>query len=223
MSIMTSSIFMVGLQTQLNILPRRRQPGLHPHRAYLCDLPHGNSALHRFPNSLVWMSLSTSHRDARSGGTFEHSCLYGTFKKFGDFWFPREIGCFEDKHKTIEAKVAELTSEVSIDPALFTAPPEAIELGMCSETTSPPIAVSTRDPVPPFGSRYDNTSVTVVLSLVIDTKGKPQNVTVLRSGRKNYDESALSAVRAWRFKPATCNGEPMPVQINVEVGFRLYH
>lgn len=63
----------------------------------------------------------------------------------------------------------------------------------------------------------------VTVSLVVDIKGKPQNVRVLRRGRKNYDDSALSAVRAWRFKPATCNGDPMPIQINVEVDFRLYH
>jgi periplasmic protein TonB len=36
------------------------------------------------------------------------------------------------------------------------------------------------------------------------------------------DEKAIAAVREWRFQPATLNGQPVAVQINVEVSFRLY-
>ena len=102
------------------------KPGTHHERFAFCfDKKSGVLLERAFP-------------ELRSGSVFEHSCLYGTFKKFDDFWFPREIACFEDKHQTIEAKVVELTGEASLDPALFTAPPGAIELGMCSETVSPP-------------------------------------------------------------------------------------
>jgi TonB family protein len=36
------------------------------------------------------------------------------------------------------------------------------------------------------------------------------------------DEKALEAVRTWRFEPARKDGQPVAVQINVEVIFRLY-
>jgi protein TonB len=36
------------------------------------------------------------------------------------------------------------------------------------------------------------------------------------------DEKAIEAVSQWRFQPATLNGQPVAVQINVEVSFRLY-
>ena len=36
------------------------------------------------------------------------------------------------------------------------------------------------------------------------------------------DEKAIEAVRLWKFEPARKNGQPVAVQINVEVDFRLY-
>jgi TonB family protein len=36
------------------------------------------------------------------------------------------------------------------------------------------------------------------------------------------DEKAIEAVRQWKFDPARKNGQPVAVQINVEVNFRLY-
>ncbi|MCU1301341.1 MAG: TonB-like protein [Candidatus Sulfotelmatobacter sp.] len=158
--------------------------------------------------------------ELRGGSVFDYSCDYGKFNKFGDFWFPREMACFEDRHKKMEAKVEDLSVESTPDPALFAPPPGAVELGACTEVMRPPVAELTRIPNPPFGSRDNAAKVT--LSLVVDTKGKPQDVRVVGPRRKNYDESALSAVRGWRFKPGTCNGDPMPFQMYVEVDFRLY-
>jgi len=36
------------------------------------------------------------------------------------------------------------------------------------------------------------------------------------------DEKAIEAVRQWKFKPATKDGHPVAVQVNIEVSFRLY-
>jgi TonB family protein len=36
------------------------------------------------------------------------------------------------------------------------------------------------------------------------------------------DEKAIEAVRKWKFEPAMKNGQPVAVQVNVEVNFRLY-
>jgi TonB family protein len=36
------------------------------------------------------------------------------------------------------------------------------------------------------------------------------------------DEKAIEAVSTWRFQPATHNGQPVAVEVNVEVSFRLY-
>jgi TonB family protein len=55
--------------------------------------------------------------------------------------------------------------------------------------------------------------------VAVDAIGKPENMTASESGGKRLDEAALEAARKWRFKPATCNGEPIPVQINIRFNF----
>jgi TonB family protein len=35
------------------------------------------------------------------------------------------------------------------------------------------------------------------------------------------DEKAVEAVRRYRFKPATLQGKPVAVELNIEVNFRL--
>jgi protein TonB len=62
----------------------------------------------------------------------------------------------------------------------------------------------------------------VVLWLVVGPDGRPRNLRVQRSLGMGLDEKALEAVSQWRFQPATLNGHPVAVEINVEVSFRLY-
>ncbi|MBZ5567573.1 MAG: energy transducer TonB [Acidobacteriia bacterium] len=63
---------------------------------------------------------------------------------------------------------------------------------------------------------------TVVLWMVVDESGGVRDVRVQRALGAGLDDKAVDAVRRWRFDPATLNGNPVAVQINVEVNFRLY-
>ena len=63
----------------------------------------------------------------------------------------------------------------------------------------------------------------VLISLIVDAQGNPQNPRVVRALGMGLDEKALEAVRRYKFKPAMKDGKtPVPVMINVEVNFRLY-
>ena len=62
----------------------------------------------------------------------------------------------------------------------------------------------------------------VTVSIVVDATGKPQNVKVLRGVGMGLDEKAVEAVRQYRFKPATENGKPVAVYLNVEVNFEIF-
>ena len=64
----------------------------------------------------------------------------------------------------------------------------------------------------------------MIVSLIVDANGNPQNVHVVRSLGMGLDEKALEAVRQYKFKPAMdqTTHKPVPVPINVEVRFRLY-
>jgi len=63
----------------------------------------------------------------------------------------------------------------------------------------------------------------VLISLIVDAQGNPQNPRVVRPLGMGLDEKAMEAVRKYKFKPALKDGHiPVPVMITVEVNFRLY-
>jgi len=62
---------------------------------------------------------------------------------------------------------------------------------------------------------------TVLLSIVVDEKGLPRDIKVVRSIGLGLDEKAIEAVQKWRFRPGMRNGKPVPVFATVEVNFRL--
>jgi len=60
-----------------------------------------------------------------------------------------------------------------------------------------------------------------VLGLIVGTDGKPRDIRVIRKLGLGLDEKAILAVSQWTFAPATKNGTPVPVQISVQVSFKL--
>ncbi|MFN7925111.1 MAG: energy transducer TonB [Bryobacteraceae bacterium] len=62
---------------------------------------------------------------------------------------------------------------------------------------------------------------TVVLSIVVDPSGVARDIRVIGAAGLGLDEKAVEAVRRWRFRPGTRNGQPVPVLSRIEVNFRL--
>ncbi len=62
----------------------------------------------------------------------------------------------------------------------------------------------------------------VVLWVVIGPDGRPRDMRVQRSLGMGLDEKAMEAVKQWKFEPAKKDGQPVAVQVNIEVNFRLY-
>jgi TonB family protein len=63
----------------------------------------------------------------------------------------------------------------------------------------------------------------VIVSIIVDAQGHPQNARVVRALGMGLDEKALEAVMKYKFKPAMKDGRtPVPVSLNVEINFRLY-
>ena len=71
------------------------------------------------------------------------------------------------------------------------------------------------DPIFPRGSK--SMDEIVLVNMIVDPKGVPQNVRVLRGVGAAVDEAAVEAVKQYRFKPAMEHGKPVPVLLNVEV------
>ncbi len=62
---------------------------------------------------------------------------------------------------------------------------------------------------------------TVVLYVVVDEKGLPRELKVVRALGLGLDEKAIEAVQKWRFRPGYLNGQPVKVAATIEVNFRL--
>ena len=63
---------------------------------------------------------------------------------------------------------------------------------------------------------------TVVLWIVVDSRGNVTDARVAKPLGLGLDEKAVETVKTWRFKPALRNGTPVPVRVMVEVSFRLF-
>ncbi len=74
----------------------------------------------------------------------------------------------------------------------------------------------------PLASRRAQEQGQVHVRVLVDARGAPQQMSVIRSsGFTRLDESALATVRATRFKPYTENGTPLPFWVVMPLVFEL--
>lgn len=90
-----------------------------------------------------------------------------------------------------------------------------------AEVTAPK---ATFTPEPKFTdiARYEKFQGTLVVDLIVGKDGAAHRIRLVRPLGLGLDESARSMIQTWRFEPATKNGQPVAVEMNVEVAFNLY-
>jgi len=158
-------------------------------------------------------------REVRFGGVVRETCTYRDYQKFREFLFPRSMRCVNAPGEDVELTISKLLVEPSPDENLFTNPPGSIETANCrGRLTAPKL---TDDPEPKYPEHHQENQM-VAISVVIGAGGKPQDLRVSNSGGNDFDQSALDAIRHWKFKPAICDGTPVAAEINVLVHFRKY-
>lgn len=104
----------------------------------------------------------------------------------------------------------------------------------------PPRVITSVDPEYTDLARKKKISGICVVGLVVDAQGNPQNIRVVRSIAKDLesigkdlepklrkaadglDQNAINAVSKYRFSPAEYEGRPVPVQVNIEVSFKMF-
>jgi TonB family protein len=84
-------------------------------------------------------------------------------------------------------------------------------------------AVYKRPPVYPADAKAKKNTLNgpVVLAVTVNEDGVPTDVHVKKSLRADYDESALTAVKEWRWNPYLLNGNPVAVDTTVTVNYLL--
>jgi TonB family protein len=61
-----------------------------------------------------------------------------------------------------------------------------------------------------------------VITTIVDAEGNPQRVQVVRHLGMGLDQKAVEAVKQYKFEPAMLHGDPVAVEVHIEVNFRLY-
>ena len=84
------------------------------------------------------------------------------------------------------------------------------------EDTRPPQALTTPDPllVPV------EAGLKVKVSFIIGADGRVHSPLILQSAGSVGDRNVLQTVRAWRYRPATCNGVPTEAEGKIEFSRR---
>ena len=59
----------------------------------------------------------------------------------------------------------------------------------------------------------------VTVGLIVSSQGVPRDVQVIKGIDKDVDQSAVDAVRQWRFAPARKDDKPVAVRVSLEIDF----
>jgi TonB family protein len=84
------------------------------------------------------------------------------------------------------------------------------------EDTRPPQALTTPDPL----LVRANVGLKVKVSFIIGADGRVHSPLILQSAGPAGDRNVLQTVRAWRYRPATCNGVPTEAEGKIEFSRR---
>ena len=86
------------------------------------------------------------------------------------------------------------------------------------------IPKATYQPNPEYtdSARRKKINGTVLVSMIVTPEGTVRDPKVMKSLDKDLDKQAIACVKKWKFEPATKDGTPVAVHVDVEVDFRLY-
>jgi protein TonB len=92
---------------------------------------------------------------------------------------------------------------------------------------SAPVLIYSVEPKMSEEARHAHVKGNVGVKSNIDKNGNPTHVRVVHGIGPNgvglgLDESAVEAVRQYKFKPALKNGKPVMVELNIEVRFEAF-
>lgn len=84
-----------------------------------------------------------------------------------------------------------------------------------------PVAIERGDANYTETARRAKITGVVVVEAIIDKQGNVDHVKVIKGLPMGLSEEAATAVRKWKFRPGTMNGEPVATIFNLTVNFKL--
>jgi TonB family protein len=122
----------------------------------------------------------------------------------------------------LNGQPTEVTTTITVNYSLGDGPSAVAPCTSKDSGCTMPVLLLGPAPEYPSAAREAKTTGEVIVSLTVDEKGNPQDVTVFSPAGHGFDEKAVEAVRRYRFQPATRYGLPTIAELRVAVDFRSY-
>ncbi len=70
-------------------------------------------------------------------------------------------------------------------------------------------------------SRDRHVEGSVILALVVTSKGEPRQIRVQKGVEQDLDEQAVQALKQWQFAPGTKDNKPVATRVSIEIRFNV--
>jgi TonB family protein len=100
--------------------------------------------------------------------------------------------------------------------------PSDTNVKVVSEGMTPPRVLNSIDPSSNEYAQQYGIAGMELLRTVVDATGVPRQMAIARPIGFGLDEKAVDAIKNSRFHPATLNGQPVPVVVDLVVTFRIF-
>jgi protein TonB len=84
-----------------------------------------------------------------------------------------------------------------------------------------PMPVKTPPPAYPEELRRDGVKGLVAVRVMIDESGNVTEASISKSSHAGFEQAALTAIRGWKFKPASKGGAPVASKVVVPLVFNV--
>lgn len=146
--------------------------------------------------------------------------VYSQIEQFGEKRVPRAIRMKKGDWYAAQISVTELKPARVSDSSLFATPPQSEFWPSCRDMALAEIVESTLPQYPDIARQQRQQGI-VTLYFRIEPDGTVSHVRSLSAPGVQLEAAATKAVRGWKYKPATCKGKPIRVEITGEVKFEL--
>lgn len=187
-----------------------------PEGGQLRTIPLGMFPTYCFDSALPILLMKTSF------GSLTVS--YGKIARFQNRYLPQMMEEYEAGRKILTMTVDTVQGLNPDDPALIP-PPDAKSTSVAAVSVPSGVMAGKRIggpmPVYPQDAKQARAQGTVVLKALIGRDGKIHDLKVISAPYPSLVESAMGAVSQWEYKPYLLNGDPVEVDTQINVVYRL--
>jgi hypothetical protein len=161
------------------------------------------------------LCFAVSNRLVVTAGRYQFS----DYQKAGEVQFPRQVEI--ERREMPPVKIIEISvTRQAVDAATFQVPENLVAVEEC-EDRKPPKSVSTPEPDFTESARKHKGGFAEV-NLIISKDGQVIGAQPLTEDPYGLAQQSINKVLTWKFTPATCAGQPINTEMNVEFSFNMY-